>query len=185
MSGHQQTIYTIHESQLNNGGGIAGGNGPQQLNSAGQRSTNTNTDILIDTSSIPLTQQTMPPMQHQHLQPTSANVNPHLGSGNDGGESGNANNQDDCKQQQQQQFDTITSQPSGGGGGGGSSRVAPENQSVVYSVHPVFNMLDNHDALIVRQRADYTSTCCGFESANTYTVRAKDGSPILKAIESE
>lgn len=161
MSGNQQTIYTIHESHLNNSGG---GQQQQQQQNAGNGHRNSNSDVLIDTSSIPMThQQTMPPMQHQHLQPTPAN----------------------------QQFDTITSQPSHGGGGGGggqsasSARVAPENQSVVYSVHPVFSVLDNHDALLVRQRADCTSTCCGFESVNTYTVRAKDGSPILKAIESE
>lgn len=155
MSGHQQTIYTIHESQLNNSaGGQQGGAGNGHRNS----------DVLIDTSSIPMTHQAMPPMQHQHLQPTNAS-----GAGG-------------------QQFDTITSQPpaqGGGGGGGGQSRVAPENQSVVYSVHPVFSMLDQHDVLLVRQKADCTSTCCGFESVNTYTVRAKDGAPILKAIESK
>lgn len=156
MSG-QQTIYTIHESQLNNNGnnpsgGQTGGNG-------GQR--NSNSDILIDTSSIPMTQQAaMPPIQHHH----------HL--------------------QPQQSYDgsnTITSQPItvAAAGSSSSSRVAPENQNVVYSVHPVFNMLDNHDTLLIRQKADCTSTCCGFESVNTYTVRAKDGSPILKAIESE
>lgn len=154
MSG-QQTIYTIHESQLNNGGG-----GSNQTSATGQR--NSNTDILIDTSNIPMTQQQpMPPIQHHH----------HL--------------------QPQQSFDgqsnTITSQPVGlaVAGSSASSRVAPENQNVVYSVHPVFNMLDNHDTLLIRQKADCTSTCCGFESVNTYTVRTKDGSPILKAIESE
>lgn len=143
MSGHQQTIYTIHESQLNNG--------------SGQR--NSNTDLLIDTSTIPMTQQPMPPMQHHHLQPQA---------------------------QQQQQFDsnTITSQPINTNASG-SSRVAPENQNVVYSVHPIFNMLDNHDTLLIRQKADCTSTCCYFESVNTYTVRAKDGTPILKAVESK
>lgn len=159
MSGQQQqTIYTIHESQLNNS---AGGQYQQQQDGDGQHR-NSTSEVLIDTSSIPMTHQTsMPPMQHQHLQPTQA---------------------------QQQQSDTITSQPIQAGGGGTSSssaRVAPENQSIVYSVHPVFSMLDNHDALLVRQKADCTSTCCGFESVNTYTVRAKDGSPILKAIESE
>lgn len=84
-------------------------------------------------------------------------------------------------QQMHQQLDTsiITSQPVS------SSRVAPESQNVVYSVHPVFTMLDNHDTLLIRQKADCTSTCCGFESVNTYTVRAKDGSPVLKAIESK
>lgn len=151
---------------------VAGGNGSQ---STGQRGSNT--DILIDTSSIPLTQQTMPPMQHQHLQPTTNANNSNFIDGNVDGADG------------KQQFDTITSQPAGSGNAqqssGGSARVAPESQSVVYSVHPVFNMLDNHDALVVRQRADCTSTCCGFESANTYTVRAKDGSPVMKAIESE
>lgn len=150
MSG-QQTIYTIHESQLNNGGG-----GANQTSATGQR--NSNTDILIDTSNIPMTQQPMPPIQHHH----------HL--------------------QPQQSFDgsnTITSQPVAVAGSSASSRVAPENQNVVYSVHPVFNMLDNHDTLLIRQKADCTSTCCGFESVNTYTVRTKDGSPILKAIESE
>lgn len=161
MSGHQQTIYTIHESQLNNNSGGGGNGAAGQQQHDGQR--NSNSDILIDTSSIPMTHQAMPPMQHQHLQPTSAN---------------------------QQQFDTITSQPMGQAGGGGpsgstSARVAPESQNIVYSVHPVFNMLDNHDALLVRQKADCTSTCCGFESTNTYTVRAKDGSPILRAIESK
>lgn len=171
MSGHQQTIYTIHESQLNNNNGGGPGNAGAQRNGS-------STDILIDTSSIPLTQQqsTMPPMQHQHLQPQQAqqyNSN-----------SSNSNNDND----------TITSQPIGAGastsaaaaaGSSSSARVAPESQNVVYSVHPVFNMLDNHDTLLVRQKADCTSTCCGFESTNTYTVRSKDGSPILKAIESE
>lgn len=152
MSGHQQTIYTIHESQLNNSGGQQGGGN-------GHR----NSDVLIDTSSIPMTHQTMPPMQHQHLQPTNATGSPGNGS---------------------QPFDTITSQPIQGGGQSNSSRVAPENQNVVYSVHPVFSMLDQHEALLVRQKADCTSTCCGFESVNTYTVRTKDGTPILKAIES-
>uniref|UniRef100_A0A6G1SFN5 Phospholipid scramblase n=1 Tax=Aceria tosichella TaxID=561515 RepID=A0A6G1SFN5_9ACAR len=153
---HQQTIYTIHESQLNNSGGQY--QQQQHQNGDGQHR-NSNSEVLIDTSSIPMTHQTtMPPMQHQHLQPTPT----------------------------QQQSETITSQPIQGGAGAGSStsaRVAPENQSIVYSVHPVFSMLDNHDALLVRQKADCTSTCCGFESVNTYTVRAKDGSPILKAIE--
>lgn len=157
MSG-QQTIYTIHESQLNNNGNNPSGAG-QTGGNGGQR--NSNTDILIDTSSIPMTQQAaMPPIQHHH----------HL--------------------QPQQSYDgsnTITSQPItvAAAGASSSSRVAPENQNVVYSVHPVFNMLDNHDTLLIRQKADCTSTCCGFESVNTYTVRAKDGSPILKAIESE
>lgn len=152
MSG-QQTIYTIHESQLNNGG-----NNPSSAGGNGQR--NQSTDILIDTSSIPMTQQAMPPIQHHHhLQPQQSY---------DGGSN------------------TITSQPAAAvAGSSSSSRVAPENQNVVYSVHPVFNMLDNHDTLLIRQKADCTSTCCGFESVNTYTVRAKDGSPILKAIESE
>lgn len=151
MSGHQQTIYTIHESQLN-----SNNNGAQR---------NSNQDLLIDTSSIPMTQQqTMPPMQHQHqLQPT------------------NAAQYADSQQQQ-----TITSQPiNAGQSSSSSSRVAPESQNVVYSVHPVFNMLDNHDTLLIRQKADCTSTCCGFESVNTYTVRARDGAPVLKAIESE
>lgn len=76
----------------------------------------------------------------------------------------------------------ITSQP---GGPASSARVAPENQNIVYSVHPVFGLLDQHEALLVRQRAEPASTCCGFESANSYTVRAKDGSPLLKAVESE
>jgi hypothetical protein len=161
MSGQQQqTIYTIHESQLNNS---AGGQFQQQHNHNGDvQHRGSNSEVLIDTSSIPMTHQTtMPPMQHQHLEPTQAG---------------------------QQQADTITSQPMQGGQGGGASssaRVAPENQSIVYSVHPVFSMLDNHNALLVRQKADCTSTCCGFESVNTYTVRGKDGSPILKAIESE
>lgn len=156
MTGHQQTIYTIHESQLNNNAGgqqAGGGNGHR------------NSDVLIDTSSIPMTHQAMPPMQHQHLQPTTATGAP-----------------------SSQPFDAITSQPAQAGSSAGqsaSSRVAPENQSVVYSVHPVFSMLDQHEALLVRQKADFTSTCCGFESVNTYTVRAKDGTPILKAIESE
>lgn len=156
MSGQQQqTIYTIHESQLNNS---AGG---QYQNGEGQHR-NSNSEVLIDTSSIPMTHQaTMPPMQHQHLQPTPAN------------------------QQQQQSAGAVTSQPGGGQVASSSGRVAPESQSIVYSVHPVFGMLDQHDALLVRQRADCTSTCCGFESVNTYTVRAKDGSPVLKAIESE
>lgn len=163
MSGHQQTIYTIHESQLNSSS--SNNNGGGSGNNNGQRN-----DILIDTSSIPLTQQqAMPPpaMQHQHLQP-----------------------------QQQQQYNdqtTITSQPIGAStsaaaataSSSSSARVAPESQNVVYSVHPIFNMLDNHDTLLIRQKADCTSTCCGFESTNTYTVRAKDGSPMLKAIESE
>lgn len=83
---------------------------------------------------------------------------------------------------QQQQQAAITSQP---GQPAGSARVAPESQNVVYSVHPVFSMLDHHDTLLVRQRADCTSTCCGFESVNTYTVRSKDGAPVLKAIECE
>lgn len=154
MSGHQQSIYTIHECQLNNG---AGGGNNSGNSAAGNGQRNSNTDILIDTSSIPMTQQPMPPIQHHHLQP-----------------------------QQQQQFgsDTITSQPLNASTAG-SSRVAPENQNVVYSVHPVFSMLDNHDTLLIRQKADCTSTCCGFESVNTYTVRSKEGSPILKAIESE
>lgn len=145
MSGHQQTIYTIHESQLNNGSGQS---------DSGQRAS----DLLIDTSSIPLTQQQhMPPMQHQHqLQPQQSS----------------AFNQPDL---------AVTSQP----GGSGSARVAPENQNVVYSVHPIFNMLDNHDTLLIRQKADCTSTCCGFESVNTYTVRSKDGQAVLKAIESK
>lgn len=145
MSGQQQqqNIFTIHESQLNNG------------SSAGNGQRNSNSDILIDTSSIPLSQQAMPPMQHHHLQP-------------------------------QQPFDaTITSQPAASGAASGSARVAPESQSVVYSVHPVFSMLEQHEALLVRQRADPTSTCCGFESVNTYTVRSKDGAPLLKAIESK
>lgn len=160
MSGHQQTIYTIHESQLNNSGHQQ--QQQQQAGNDGQR--NSNTDILIDTSSIPMAHQTMPPMQHQHLQPTTV-------------------------ASQQQQFDTITSQPvatlGNGGAGSSSARVAPENQNIVYSVHPVFNMLDNHEALLIRQKADCTSTCCGFESVNTYTVRSKDGAPILRAIESK
>lgn len=167
MSGHQQTIYTIHESQLNNS---AGGQQQQQQQHGGGGNGHRNSDVLIDTSSIPLTHQSMPPMQHQHLQPTNASTVV---------TSGNSNNQ-----QQQLPFDTITSQP-GAQGAGQSARVAPENQSVVYSVHPVFTVLDNHDALLVRQKADCTSTCCGFESVNTYTVRGKDGTPILKAIESE
>lgn len=174
----QQTIYTIHESQLNNGSSGAAnmvmssqGNSNSNNNNGQQR--NSQNDILIDTSSIPMTQQTsMPPMQHHHqLQPQQ-------------------------QQQQQQQYnisnnnnnnDTITSQPTMGpnSNASGSARVAPEQQNVVYSVHPVFNMLDQHEALLIRQRADCTSTCCGFESVNTYTVRSKDGLPILKAIESE
>lgn len=133
MSGHQQTIYTIHESQLNSPGGP----------------TNGQSDLLIDTSSIPMTQQPAPPMQHQHLQPTQLDS-------------------------------TITNQP-----GGTSSRVAPEDQNVIYSVHPAFSVLERQAALLVRQRAEPTSTCCGFESSNTYTVRAKDGSPVLKAVESK
>lgn len=156
MSG-QPTIYTIHESQLNNGGG--GG---------GQQRQNSNPDaILIDTSSIPtMSQQTMPPLQHQHqLQPQQAYADQMAADG--------ANAQA-----------VTTSQPTSSGGGGGQ-RVAPESQSMVYSVHPVFNTLDQHDALLVRQRAHAASTCCGFESENAYTVRAKDGSPVLKAIESK
>lgn len=154
MSG--PTIYTIHESQLNNSG-LSSGNG----SSNGQR--NSNTDILIDTSSIPLTQQAMPPIQHHHLQ---------------------------AQQQQQYNDTTITSQPmtsasSNNQASSSSSRVAPEHQNVVYSVHPIFSMLDQHDTLLIRQKADCTSTCCGFESINTYTVRAKDGAPVLKAIESK
>lgn len=157
MTGHQQTIYTIHESQLNN----SGSNNNSTTSNNGQQRTS-NSDLLIDTSTIPMAQQQqMPPMQHLHqqLQP----------------------------QQLSQQSDgssTITSQPVQQAGSG-SARVAPENQNVVYSVHPVFSVLDNHDALLVKQRADCTSTCCGFESVNTYTVRGKDGQPILKAIESE
>lgn len=151
MSGHQQTIYTIHESQLNNGGGGTSNSGNGQRNS--------NTDILIDTSSIPMTQQPMPPMHH-HIQPQ--------------------------QQQQQQQFgnDAIVSQPSNVGSAS-SSRVAPEDQAIVYSVHPIFNTLDNYEELAVRQKADFTSTCCGFESVNTYTVRTREGSQFLKAIESK
>ena len=157
MSGHQQTVYTIHESQLDS----ASGSGGAAQNGAGNGHRNSNTGILIDTSSIPMTQQAMPPMQHQHLQPTNSS-----------------------------QFDTITSQPVNSGTASAaaastSARVAPENQNIVYSVHPVFNILDNHDTLLIRQKADCTSTCCGFESVNTYTVRSKDGSPILKAIESK
>lgn len=159
MSGHQQSIFTIHESQLignannNNGNGSGNSNGSGNGNGQHQQRSSQG-DILIDTSSIPMTQLPMPPMQHQHLQP-------------------------------QQQSETnsnsvgITSQP----GVSTSARVAPESQNVVYSVHPVFTMLDNHDALLIRQKADCTSTCCGFESVNTYTVRGKDGSPILKALE--
>lgn len=152
MSGHQQTIYTIHESQLNNGGGGTSNSGNGQRNS--------NTDILIDTSSIPMTQQPMPPMHH-HIQPQQ-------------------------QQQQQQQFgnDAIVSQPSNVGSAS-SSRVAPEDQAIVYSVHPIFNTLDNYEELAVRQKADFTSTCCGFESVNTYTVRTREGSQFLKAIESK
>lgn len=121
-------------------------------------------NILIDTSSIPLTQSgQMPPIQHQHhpIQPMSNNF------------------ADQDESQQQQQIPTITNQP------GATTRVAPENQCVVYSVHPIFNILDQHDTLLVRQKADPTSTCCGFESLNTYTVRGKDGAPVLKALECE
>lgn len=152
MSGHQQTIYTIHESQLNNGSGNGANQGRDSY-----------TDVLIDTSSIPMTQQPLPIIQHQHLQPTPAPG--HL---------------QQSQVQQQQQLDTITSQPLGN-----SARVAPEDQNIVYSVHPIFSMLDQHDTLLVRQKADCTSTCCGFESVNTYTVRSKDGAPILKATESK
>lgn len=151
MTGHPQTMYTIHESQLTGNNSISsGGNGAQQRSSQ---------DILIDTSSIPMTQLPMPPLQHQHLQPQQQ-------------QSLEANNS---------QSSGITSQP----GASTSARVAPENQNVVYSVHPVFSMLDNHDTLLIRQKADCTSTCCGFESVNTYTVRCKDGSPVLKALECE
>lgn len=164
MSGHHQqtTIYTIQDSQLNNGGGgggSAGGSGLQR---------NSNADLLIDTSGVPMgqQQQVMSAMQHAHhpLQPQPV---------------------------QPQAFDsTITSQPVNGsssaaGAAAASARVAPESQNVVYSVHPVFGMLDNHDTLLIRQKADCTSTCCGFESDNTYTVRDKEGTPVLKAIESE
>lgn len=158
MSGHQQTIYTIHESQLNNGGGGGGGNTGGTSGGNGQR--NSNTDILIDTSSIPMTQQPMPPMHH-HI-PAQ-------------------------QQQQQQQFanDAIVSQPANVGSASSSSRVAPEDQAIVYSVHPIFNTLDNYEELAVRQKADFTSTCCGFESVNTYTVRTREGSQFLKAVESK
>lgn len=128
----QQTIFTIHEQQLNNG--------PRRTS---------NSDLLIDTSLPPLSQQPMAPMPNQHQHSAGYDSQ------------------------------TITSQP------GGSARVAPENQSIVYSVHPIFNLLDQHETLLVRQRAEPASTCCGFESANSYTVRAKDGSPLLKAVESE
>jgi len=158
MSSQQQNIFTIQETQLC-------GPGSEENNEmhSQQMGRNSQDDILVDTSSIPLTQQTtMPPMQHhQHsLQPTNASQN------------------------EQQEFDhnTITSQPIQSSG---SSKVAPENQNVVYSVHPVFSVLDQQDTLLVRQRADCTSTCCGFESVNTYTVRSKDGQPMLKAIESK
>lgn len=149
MSGQSQNIFTIQEAQLS-----SGNNGSAQQQRASQ------SDILIDTSSIALTQQAPLPLlqHHQHA----------LQASNMG----------------QQNFDTITSQPMQCSSSG-SAKVAPENQSVVYSVHPIFSLLDQHDALLVRQRADCTSTCCGFESVNTYTVRAKDGTPMLKAIESE
>lgn len=155
----QQNIFTIHESQLNSSGGGGGARASQS-------------DILIDTSSIPLTQQaTMPPMQHhQHsLQPTNVQQQFDMmtgGQSNNGGPS------------------TITSQPMQQHASS-SAKVAPEAQNVVYSVHPVFSLLDQQDALLVRQRAEASATCCGFESANTYTVRARDGTPILRAVESE
>lgn len=161
MSGHQQTIYTIHESQLNNGSGACGGTSNTVGGGGGgtgNSQRNSNSDILIDTSSIPMTQQPMPPMHHQHIQP-----------------------------QQQQQFgnDAIVSQPSNVGSASGSSRVAPEDQAIVYSVHPIFNTLDNYEELAIRQKADFTSTCCGFESVNSYTIRTREGSQFLKAIESK
>lgn len=162
MSGHQQTIYTIHESQLTGNSNNNNNNNESNGSSMNQQQ-RTSQDILIDTSSIPMTQLPMPPIQHQHLSPS-----------------------------QQQQLEAssnssaITNQPgvsSSNNNNNSTGRIAPENQNVVYSVHPVFTMLDNFDALVIKQKADCTSTCCGFESVNTYTVRSKDGAPILKALE--
>lgn len=141
-----QNVYTIHE------------NSDTRRNSQLVDELNLNSNLLVDTNSIPLTQQTMPPMpSHQHaLQPQQIT---------------NTNNNNSQQ--------VISSQPTAT-----TSRVAPENQGIVYSVHPSFATLDSLDALLVKQQVDCERTCCGFESSNAYTVRTKTGEPVLKAIES-
>lgn len=189
MTGHQQQNinYTIQDqhrlqqSQFNsmNGNGNTSGLNGAHGNGAGAAGAagGGQHDILIDTSGIPLTQTT--PSMHHHIQPIQPQSMNGNGNGNGNGNNDNFGGSTGCldQQQQQQQQLTITNQP------GSTTRVAPENQNVVYSVHPAFNLLEQHDILLVRQKADPTSTCCGFESVNSYTVRGKDGTPVFKALE--
>lgn len=179
MSAHHNNshIYTIQEQSqqqiMNNNN-----NNNEIRASSGQID-----QCLIDTSGIPLTtSQNVSFAHHQHQQP----IEPELTA------SGiqldpNANNTKLIQQQYELSNNSspsscvISNQP----GPSSGCRVAPEQQNVVYSVHPIFNLLDGHDVLLVRQRAEPESTCCGFETVNSYTVRAKDGTPVFKALESK